>query len=295
MRSRCATTVATPIPALWLIALAALLAGCTNSSVAAARGEIAAGHYAAAHQDLVNATRNSGQLSASERREVADDLCLTEFKIGAPAYPLAEQHHVCAAASTPGSGSATTLEQVEEAQRDAAVSEITNAISHGDIAQADAAIVRYQSIPGSDPRAVAQWSHQLWSLVNRNERASARGRGGRVASAVSAAARQYPQMNAMNERAFQHWVEDHATVAGTRMVSSVTVGRDTLNLWIPDDRLGTARLNLDRFAHINDALVARCHCDGRTNIAVQGSDLPAYLVRLDPETHRSEVLILAPQ
>jgi hypothetical protein len=276
-------------------AFAALFAGCTNGSIAAARVEFAAGHYAAAHQDLVIASHNSEQLSARERREVADGLCRSEYKIGAPVYPLAEQQYACATAATAsGSESGAVLEKVEGAQRAAASEEISDAINHGDIAQAEAAIARYDSIPGGDPKAVAQWSRQLWAVVNREERAPLRFSKSHLAPAISEAARQYPRMNAMKDGAFQRWVEEHATVDGTRMVSLVQVGRKSLNLWIPNERLGTAALNLERFTNINDALVARCHCDGRTKIAVQGSGLPAYLVRLDPETRQSEVLILAP-
>jgi hypothetical protein len=277
------------------LAVAALFAGCTNGAIVAARGELAAGHYAAAHQDLITASHNSEQLSARERREVADGLCLTEYKIGAPAYPFAEQQHACAtAAEASGSESSAVLDKVEDEQRTTASEKISNAISRGDIAQAEAAIARYNSIPGGDPNAVERWSQQLWAVVNREDHGSARDRKRHLAPAISEAMREYPRMKSMKEDAFQRWVEEHATVAGTRMVSLVQVGRSTLNLWIPNKHLGTAALNLDRFTNINDALVARCHCDGRTKIAVQGSDLPAYLVRLDPETRQSEVLILAP-
>lgn len=99
-------------------------------------------------------------------------------------------------------------------------------------------------------------------------------------------------MKGMNESAFRHWVVENASVDGTRMVSSVRMRRNAVDVWVPDERLPTVALNLDRFAQINDALVARCHCDGRTNIVVTGTGLPAYLLRLDPETHRSEVLVL---
>ena len=57
--------------------------------------------------------------------------------------------------------------------------------------------------------------------------------------------------------------------------------------------MAAAATNLDRFAKVNDAMVARCGCDGRTNVAFQASELPAYLVRLDPATHRSAILVLA--
>ena len=43
---------------------------------------------------------------------------------------------------------------------------------------------------------------------------------------------------------------------------------------------------------INDAMVARCGCDARTNVAVSETGFPAYFIRLDPETRLSEVMIL---
>ena len=45
-------------------------------------------------------------------------------------------------------------------------------------------------------------------------------------------------------------------------------------------------------ASINDAMVARCGCDARTNVAVAETGFPAYFIRLDPETKISEVMIL---
>ena len=77
------------------------------------------------------------------------------------------------------------------------------------------------------------------------------------------------------------------------MVDRVVVGRNVLDLWIPGTQMTTAALNLDRFAHINDAMVARCHCSAKTNVASEENGLPAYVVRLDTETSHSQVLILA--
>ncbi len=64
------------------------LSGCLNASLAAARAKLKEGQYAAAHEQLVAAASQPQQLSARERREVLDGLCLTEFKIGAPSYPV---------------------------------------------------------------------------------------------------------------------------------------------------------------------------------------------------------------
>lgn len=273
-------------------ALSVGTSGCVNGSLAAARSEIEAGHYASAHQYLIAAERSEEKLSAREQREVADDLCLTEYRIGTPSYPLAEQARACSiAADRPGSQSAAILVEVQQAERNSLTTEIETALANKDTAQAEAAIVRYKSVPGSDPQAAQQWSKQLWALVNRD---SATGRRDRhLAPIISEISRQYPHLRAMNEGTFRRWVEDKTTVSGMRMVSSVEIGKGALRLWIPNTQMRTAALNLDRFADINDALVARCRCDGKTNIAAQDSGLPAYLVRLDPETRRSEVLILA--
>lgn len=273
-------------------ALSVGASGCVNGSLAAARGEIKAGRYASAHQYLVAAEHSEAKLSAREQREVADDLCLTEYRIGAPSYPLAEQARACStAAERSGSQSAAILVEVQQAERSALATEIETALANKDAAQAEAAIVRYKDVPGSDPQAAQRWSSQLWALVNRD---SGTGRHDRhLAPIISEISRQYPQLRAMNEGAFRRWVEDKTTVSGMSMVSSVEVNKGVLRLWIANAQMKTAALNLDRFADINDALVARCRCNGKTNVAAQNSGLPAYLVRLDPETRRSEVLILA--
>ncbi len=65
-----------------------------------------------------------------------------------------------------------------------------------------------------------------------------------------------------------------------------------IDLRVASGSLPEVALNLDRFTRINDAMAARCRCDGRTNISVEGSGLPAYLLRLDPETRKSEVLVM---
>ncbi|MGH7932340.1 MAG: hypothetical protein ACREQN_04135 [Candidatus Binataceae bacterium] len=280
-------------PAILLTVLAALaLAGCTNAALSAAQRDIAAKQYAPAHQQLMVAARNPSRLSMRERREVADGLCLTEFKLGAPGYPVAEQYQACTqAARQTGSGSAPILAEVEVAQHANSTARVNNALKAGDVSRAEAAVVEYQSMPGGDRQLVAHWSRQIWALVNKRE-SDGRARRG-VAPAISEMARAHPHERAMGESAFKHWIVENATVAGTRLVSGVKVRRNTVELWVPNDQLAAVALNMDRFTQINDALVARCHCDGRTNVAFEGSGLPAYLLRLDPETRQSEVLMLS--
>jgi hypothetical protein len=184
------------------------------------------------------------------------------------------------------------LVQIEAARRAALAAEVTSALKANDVMDAEDAITRYRSIPGADPRVVAGWTRQIWIILDRRDGLAQKRSGHQLDAAISKLARAYPQMKEMNDGAFRHWVLDNASVDGARMVSRVQTRRNAVEVWVPDERLPTVALNLNRFAQINDALVARCRCDGRTNVVVTGTGLPAYLLQLDPETHRSEVLIL---
>ncbi|HXR25018.1 MAG TPA: hypothetical protein VN742_06630 [Candidatus Binataceae bacterium] len=286
-----------PLPraarALLALLAAGLLAGCAGASLRAARSAIAAGDYTTAHQELVTA-RNDPRLSDRQRREITDDLCLTEYKVGAPAYPTAEQLSICHEAANAGAAqSATLLATIAASQRTVETNNINQAIAHADLAGAEAAIARYRALPGTDPHAITKWSKQLWVIVGRDDASAAKSRRRTLKPAISQAAREFPQVHAMNERVFARWIEKNMRVDGTSLVSSVKVAERTLTLHIPDNQLAAAATNLDRFAKVNDAMVARCGCDGRTNVALQDGELPAYLVRLDPATHRSEILVLA--
>src|SRR5579872_2813284 len=75
-----------------------LLAGCTDVSLAQARYQIAEGNYAAAHRYFATAAKKANALSPPQRRQVMDGLCRTEYQIGPPSYPLAQQLRTCAAA-----------------------------------------------------------------------------------------------------------------------------------------------------------------------------------------------------
>ena len=289
-RTGSATAAAMVVLAAGSIAI--LLAGCaTNGALAQARDAMRAGQFADAHREYVAAQSATPPLSRRQQREVADGLCITEYKLGPAAYPLAHQRAVCsAAASIPGSDSGPILAKVEAEERAQLTERINQAIAADDIATAESAIQRYHAIPDGDSAAVAGWSHQLWALIDAQDNASAPDR--HAGAAIAAAGRQYGRVRAMDRDAFKRWVMSHTSADGAPLVSSVELGKQRMTLWVADERLNAVALNLDRFARINDALVARCRCAGRTNIGVTDTGLPAYQLRLDPETRRSEVLVL---
>jgi hypothetical protein len=96
----------------------------------------------------------------------------------------------------------------------------------------------------------------------------------------------------MSDQQFRHWVQNNMMVGGISMVSNVEIGKRSVDLWLGDDQQKNAALSLDRFVRINDGLVARCRCNGRTNVGLDDGGLPLYVARLDTAIRQSEVLIL---
>ena len=169
---------------------------------------------------------------------------------------------------------------------------VNAALANGDLGGAEQAAQIYLSTPGADPAVVTKWSGEMWELVTRRDRRIEARHKKEVVAAIAAIRKQYPTMSKMSKDQFVLWVAKQGSVAGTPMFSSVAVKDKELNLAIKRQALQLASLKLDRLSTINDATIARCGCDGRTNVGIAETNFPLYLVRLDPETQRSEVLIL---
>jgi hypothetical protein len=274
------------------IALAVALSACAPSALSTARSQIAAANYPAARQELVALSART-DLSPSERREVKDDLCLVDFKIGRPTYTLAEQRGVCLDASKePGSQSSSIIAQIDQAERDKDAQEVNAALAAHDLAGAERAATDYQRMPGYDPATLARWSKEIWTLADAQVFADSAAKKRSLGGAISEARKNHPNVAKMNKSQFDRWIVATSTVSGTVLVSRVQVSDSTLTLSIDDANLSLAALSLDHLATINDAMVARCGCDARTNVAVAETGFPAYFIRLDPETKMSEVMIL---
>jgi hypothetical protein len=274
------------------IALAVALSACAPSALSSARSQIAAANYPAARQELVALSART-DLSDSERREVKDDLCLCDFKIGRPTYTLAEQRAVCLDASKePGSQSSSIIAQIDQAERDKDAQQANAALAAHDLAGAERAATDYQRMPGYDPATLARWSKEIWTIADAQVFADSAAKKHSLGGAISEARKNHPNVVKMNKTQFTKWVVATSTVSGTALASSVEVNDSTLNLSVNEANLPTAALSLDKLATINDAMVARCGCDARTNVAVAETGFPAYFIRLDPETKMSEVMIL---
>jgi hypothetical protein len=270
-----------------------MLAGCAPSALSSARSQIAAGNYVAAHQSLVALSADENKLSASERREVKDDLCLSDFMLGRPAFTISEQRSVCAAAmKEPGSQSASIIAKIDEAARVKDAKEVEIALEAHDLAGAERAATDYQKLPGADPALVARWSKEIWALADEQVFADASAKKRSLATTISELRKNYPKMQGMSDAAFTRWVVKTSTVSGTALASRVEMTKSTLVLSIDDANLQLAALSIDKLVAINDAMAARCGCDAHTDVAVIETGFPAYVIRLDPETRMSEVMIL---
>jgi hypothetical protein len=274
------------------IALAVALSACAPSALSSARSQIAAANYPAARQELVALSVRT-DLSERERTEVKDDLCLCDFKIGRPTYTLAEQRGVCMdAAKQPGSQSASIVEQIVEAERLKDTQVVEAALTEHDLADAESAATDYQRLPGADPAKVARWSREIWTLADSQVFADSGAKKHSLGGAIAEARKNHPKVAKMSPSQFSQWVVTTSTVSGTALASNVEISGSTLSLSVDEANLPVAALSLDRLATINDAMVARCGCDARTNVAVAETGFPAYFIRLDPETRMSEVMIL---
>ncbi len=277
------------------IAAAGLAGGCAPAALSSARTNIQSGHYLEARQDLLKLHARQSELSADQRREVNDDLCMTDFMIGRPTLSLREQREACAqAAAAPGSKSVDYLARINQkiAASDAAA--VEHALGIGDLAGAETAAADYAATPGADPARLAHWAQRMWSMVDAKQPNPPRAKhhDKETARAIATLRSQNPEVRSMSDAAFHEWIVKTATVSGRAIAVEPRFHAGILRLTVPADALHAAALNLDRFAKINDAAIARCNCDAHTNVGIGPGAFPAYIARLDPQERRSEVLIL---
>jgi hypothetical protein len=275
-----------------LVAGAGALQGCaTSNELGSARAKIAAGNFNAARQELI-ALSSSGKLKPDQRREVFDDLCLSDFMLGRPAVTIVEQRRACAdALKEPGSQSAAIVAKIDAQARDAYAKEIDTALASRDLAGAERAAISYQATPGADPALVASWSKEIWALAEQVF-ADSSDKKSSLVTTVAQARKDHPDVRHMNDGQFERWVRADLTLSGRPVASRVRVKESKLTFSIDDADLPLVELNLDKLSTANDALTARCGCGARTEIAVSETGFPVYIIRVDPETRMSEVMIL---
>jgi hypothetical protein len=275
-----------------LCAATLVVSGCAPVALSTARQKMAAGQYVAAHGELEKLAARS-DLRPDQRREVLDDLCTSEFMIGAPTYSLTHQRRTCTAAVTePGSSSAQIVAQIDEKERAAAAAQVESALKAGELSSAEIAAEHYADIPDPDRRLLAKWSAEMWIIADREISERVSGSKQHLSTAVKSLRGQYSEEIVMTPAKFEAWARKSSTAGASPLVERNSLNGSTLDLWIAEGELPSAALHLDEFASINSALAARCRCSARTHISDARTDLPAYLVYLDADVGQSDVFIL---
>jgi hypothetical protein len=256
-----------------------------------ARTSMAAGQYVKAHDELEAALKDPS-VKGAQRREIKDDLCEVEVKVGAPTYPLVREHQTCAdAASEPGSTSAQRLAGIDAAIAAQYETQFEHALRAGDVASAAAAVRAYERVEPNDTRTLARMDHRLWLAVDRQDQGLRRNRK-HIHQALAQLGEDYPGLHLMNQHAFKRWVGKDTSAAGVSMLSGIAIAGHTLELKAPEDNLKQSALSPEKFARLNDAFSVWCQCDGATYVASDLTGLPVYIARLNPAMARSEVLVL---
>jgi hypothetical protein len=284
-------------PALFLMLTVNIFCsfGCQDVALVSARKEAALGQYNAAHRDYETAVLHRDKLSPKERREALDGVCLTEYLVGGPTYPLEQQYVDCAKASAePDSKSREITAQIADAMRAKARLKVEKALKRHNLSEAILNAQDYSQKPGASRVAVAQWSEQIWQLIASRDNARAVALQKSLGPAIAALRQRNPQVHGLNRQAFEQWVRAELTVNGQMLFSGLSVKGPTLHLSVPQSLMPTLALNLDRLSRANDAFAAWCGCDARTDVALADTQLPAYLLRLDPDTAHSQILMFTP-
>lgn len=274
--------------------MALCAAACTNAMIASAQRKMAAGRYEEAHQELVGLLSSPGKLSASDRRVAQDDLCLSEYRIGAPAYSLDQQRRDCAfAAREPGSAADPVLAKINHELASRERERIEISLRRDDLPAAVAALIRYQQVDGTDRRHISRWKAEIWRLVERSDQAQTPRYRARRARAVRLIRAEYPNFKSMSRRSFIRWVErEGGEGEPAEELRRVRISGHTLDLTIAAGELRQAELGPPTFGRINDAFSAWCRCYGDTHVISEETGMPIYLSRINGWTMRSEVLAL---
>jgi len=170
---------------------------------------------------------------------------------------------------------------------------VESSLASGDLAGAQREALEYRAQPDADQNLLAQWRQQIWTMSeNWGERDGSRRVKREIQGAVAQRRKQYAHERKMNREAFVQWLAKQGATQDEPLFSKVDVHDGSVQLWVTNQRMAELDFNMKTLAEINDVVVARCGCAGRTNVGTSDTGFPVYLVRLDPDTRQSQVIAL---
>jgi hypothetical protein len=170
---------------------------------------------------------------------------------------------------------------------------VDTSLMAGDLASAQRAALEYRAAPDADPNLLAEWRQRIWTMSETwGDRDGSRKTKREIEGAVAARRRQYPHERKMSREAFAQWVAKQGSTHDEPLFSKIDVRDGSVQLWVTKVHMPALDFNMKKLVEINDALVARCGCYGRTDVGTSDTGFPVYLVRLDPEIRQSQIIVL---
>lgn len=181
------------------------------------------------------------------------------------------------------------------------------ALAADNLAEAKAALARYEAQPRCNPQKQAQLRQQLTQLLPNKKRqeeeqkqAALRQEEGRkqlvaqVHKGIARLVEKYGAVRSYSKREFESWIESRPSTLGAQFFSDVEIEGETLHLWVANQyALGNVS-SLSSFAEIADMFIVWCRCDGLTTVgldmsAIGGGQDSLYALRFNPATGHAAI------
>jgi hypothetical protein len=199
----------------------------------------------------------------------------------------------CWSQKTVNHTSETENAQVNHQELQALADKVDSSLAQGDLVSAQREALTYRAQRGADPNLLTEWRRKIWMISeswgSRDNSALAKRE---IKSAVAARKKLYAHERKMSHEAFVKWLGKQGATPTEPLFSKIDVQDGSVQLWVSNQQMPTLDFNMKTLAEINDALVARCGCAGRTNVGTYDTGFPVYLVRLDPDTRQSQVIAM---
>ena len=179
-----------------------------------------AGDYAGARPELVRASAHPGKAfrsrtARSQGRYVRHRLHHRHTAVPAGRAAASLRYGRSQSRTAPA---ARCWNRINSAIAQTDANRVEHALKTGDLAGAESAAEDYEATPGASRAEVAQWSQQMWKLVNLQRAHPTRATKSALKGAISALQKENAHAGRMSDDKFRNWVIETATVAGTPMV-----------------------------------------------------------------------------
>jgi len=225
--------------------------------------------YAIARGDFESALSLSSPANPEPRAQ--DGLCIAEYQGGAAiGVSLGEQLKTCQQALKGPHSTIppNTIDLISKQLATQYTDRITMAISNSNVATADAALAGYVQLPTHNPDQAAIWREQIVKLKAVALKQADEARALAMKDAIIRLGKRYPGVHGMTPGEFVSLISlTEVNAFGAPVFSGGRIDGNVLTLYTTVAQIAEGIVNnAAPYDQINDAFVAWCGCDGRTEI-----------------------------